>query len=150
MRAEASQQFWKGLFPTKKSLPMVLWHDNNCNVQRSLRNSNDRYLEDVALPVDVFHFKCKHKEGDIFCGQHCNPLLWPDLFENGKWQFNSSAAEQTNAWMGGFRAIVREMRRERYCFFLDEMIKRHNRIVVASLAGKGVKPWVIPHNVLLS
>lgn len=127
-----------------------MWLDNNCNVLKSLRHAKDDYFDSIALPVDVFHFKCKHKESDAFCGTFCNPLLWPELQEEGKWRFNSSAAEQTNAWMGGFRAIVREMRPDRYNFFLDEMIKRRNRIVVSSLLARQQQPWRIDRSILLS
>ncbi|KAJ7451206.1 hypothetical protein B0H11DRAFT_1877226 [Mycena galericulata] len=148
------REFWMKLFPTKRSLPGVLWHDNNCNVVKMLRNDTDPYLRDyfenVALPVDVFHFKSKHKESDLFCGANCNPYLWPELrTEDGKWRFNSSAAEQTNAWFGGFHSIVREMPVERFNFFLDEMIKRRNRTLVKDLRRRGKVPRNIPREYLL-
>ena len=100
-----------GLFPTKASLPGVLWHDNNCQIVKMLKNDEDdhlrTYFDGCALPVDVFHFKSKHKESDIDCGANCNPYIWPELrTEDGKWRFNSSAAEQANAWFGGYQAIV--------------------------------------------
>ncbi|KAJ7211529.1 hypothetical protein C8J57DRAFT_1097682, partial [Mycena rebaudengoi] len=121
------REFWMKLFPTKASLPRVLWHDNNCRVVAMLRNDPDEhlrtYFDACALPVDVFHFKSKHKEGDIDCGLHCNPYIWPELCTpDGKWRFNSSAAEQANGWFGGFQSMVREMAAERYDFFLHEMI----------------------------
>jgi hypothetical protein len=50
-----------------------MWYDNNCRVAAMLTKENDTYFEDVALPVDVFHFKAKHKESDGFCGRYCNP-----------------------------------------------------------------------------
>lgn len=142
------------LFPTKASLPGVLWHDNNCSIVKMLRNDTDEYLrtyfDNVALPVDVFHFKSKHKEGDIDCGANCNPYIWPELrTEDGKWRFNSSAAEQTNAWFGGFLSIVREMPVERFNFFLDEMIKHRNRILVRDLRKRGKAPGNIPRDILL-
>jgi hypothetical protein len=100
--------------------------------------------------VDVFHFKSKHKESNIKCGQHCNPYIWPELrTEDGKWQFNSSAAEQTNAWYGGLLAIVHNMQADRYKFFLDEMIKQWNRMVVKELKCKGKHPYDIPRETLL-
>ncbi|KAJ7705216.1 hypothetical protein B0H16DRAFT_1346377, partial [Mycena metata] len=150
----AVREFWMKLFPTKASLPGVLWHDNNCSIVKMLRNDTDEYLstyfDAVALPVDVFHFKCKHKESDIDCGAHCNPYLWAELrTEDGKWRFNSSAAEQTNAWFGGFQSIVREMAVERYNFFLDEMIKRRNRTLVKELRRRGKAPGNIPREELL-
>jgi hypothetical protein len=146
--------FAMSLFPTKQSLPGVIWHDNNCRIKAMLKNDTDdrlrTYFDDVALPVDVFHFKSKHKESDVECGQHCNPYIWPELrTEDGKWRFNSSAAEQTNAWYGGFLAIVRDMQADRYEFFLDEMIKRRNRMVVKELKRKGKHPYNIPRETLL-
>lgn len=142
------------LFPTRQSLPAVMWHDNNCRIRPMLNNDNDEvlrtYFDNCALPVDVFHFKCKHKESDEDCGRHCNPMLWPELrTEDGKWRFNSSAAEQTNAWFGGYQAIVREMRAERYDFFLDEMIKRRNRLIVQDLRARKKQPYLIPRESLL-
>lgn len=109
------------------------------------------YFDHCALPVDVFHFKCKHKETDIECGTFCNPYIWPELrTEDGNWRFNSSAAEQANAWFGGFQSIVREMEVDRYNFFLDEMIKRRNRILVKELQKKQKSPYRIPRSFLLS
>lgn len=142
------------IFPTKASLPGVIWHDNNCRIMAMLKNDEDphlrSYFDGVALPVDVFHFKSKHKETDIECGQNCNPYLWPELrTEDGKWRFNSSAAEQTNAWYGGFLAIVRDMQADRYNFFLDEMVRRRNQIIVQELERKGQEPYNIPREELL-
>jgi hypothetical protein len=142
------------LFPTKESLPGVIWHDNNCQIMKMLRNDEDpsfrNYFEHCALPVDVFHFKCKHKETDEDCGRHCNPYIWPELrTEENKWRFNSSAAEQANAWIGGYQAIVREMQAERYDFFLDEMIKRRNQMIVSDLRKRAKAPYRIPREVLL-
>ncbi|KAJ7653859.1 hypothetical protein B0H17DRAFT_1100358, partial [Mycena rosella] len=136
------REFWMKLFPTKRSLPQVLWHDNNCRVVAMLRNDPDShlstYFDSCALPVDVFHFKCKHKESDIECGRNCNPYLWPELrTEDGKWRFNSSAAEQANAWV------------ERYDFFLDEMIRRRNQGIIKILKRRGNAPHSIPREELL-
>nr|GAT59356.1 predicted protein [Mycena chlorophos] len=146
-------EFWETIFPTKESLPQVLWYDNNCRIAAMLRNEpkeRQEYFADIAKPVDVFHFKCKHKEKDIDCGRECNALLWPELSDNGKWRFNSSAAEQTNAWFGGFASIVREMSVERYEFFLDEMIRRRNIWMISLLEKRGSYPHSIPREDLLS
>jgi hypothetical protein len=75
--------------------------------------------------------------------------MFPDLIVNNKWRFNSSAAEVTNAWFGGFQSIVREMRVDRYNFFLDEMIKRRNRMIVADLRKRHARPYEIPRSDLL-
>lgn len=148
-----SQQFWRRLFPTKRSQPQVFWHDQNCRLRAMLKNMDQELrdlFEDCALPVDVFHFKCKHKESDIECSIHCNPYNWPELrTSDGKWRFNSSTAEQINAWFCKFHAIVREMDVDRYNFFLDEMIKRRNRLTVQKLREKGHTPYRIPRDILL-
>ncbi|KAJ7210572.1 hypothetical protein B0H12DRAFT_1278150 [Mycena haematopus] len=147
------REFWMKLFPTKASLPHVLWHDNNCRVVAMLKNDDEylrTYFDGCALPVDVFHFKSKHKEGDVECGRNCNPYIWPELrTKDGKWRFNSSAAEQTNAWFGGFQSMVREMQADRYDFFLDEMILRRNRTLIKDLARRGQIPYSIPRSELL-
>ncbi|KAJ7464905.1 hypothetical protein B0H11DRAFT_2240333 [Mycena galericulata] len=148
------REFWMKLFPTKASLPQVLWHDNNCRIVAMLKNDQDEFLhtyfDSCALPVDVFHFKSKHKEGDIDCGRNCNPYISPELrTKDGKWRFNSSAAEQTNAWFGGFQSMVREMQADRYDFFLDEMILRRNKTLIADLARRGQVPYSIPRIELL-
>jgi len=116
------------LFPTKESLPGVIWHDNNCKIRAVLRNCENPderdYFNDCLLPVDVFHFKAKHKITDNYCNANCNPAQWPELQKgenSSEWRFNSSAAEQVNAWIGGYQAVVREMQVDRYNFFLDVM-----------------------------
>jgi hypothetical protein len=119
--------------------------DMNCINSASLAAQGDTYFEGCALPVDVFHYQCKHKKTDDWCTQHCNPLIWPELRAgDGGWCFNSSAAEQTNAWFGGFLSICREMRVDRYNFFLDEMIRRRNIIIIDELNRKGQAPYNIP------
>jgi len=110
-----------------------------------LQKDNDTYLSTSALPVDVFHFKCKHKADDDHCNANCNPYIWEELrTPDGNWRFNSSAAEQANAWIGGYQAILREMQADRYEFFLDEMIKRRNRNIIRDLEKKGKKPDELP------
>jgi hypothetical protein len=96
------------------------------------------------MPVDVFHFNSKHKSTDDYCNERCNPIRWPELRTlDGKWVFNSSAAEQANVWFGGFQAMVRNMHATRYNFFLDEMILRRNRVVVKRLYEAKQVPYLI-------
>ena len=119
-----------------------------------LDNDEDEYMrtyfDSCALPVDVFHFKCKHKESDFFCNEKCNPYIWKELHVgDSTWRFNSSAAEQANAWLGGYQSIVREMEADRYDFFLDEMIKRRNHNIVAELNHKQKGPYILDKEVLL-
>ncbi|KAF8578628.1 hypothetical protein K439DRAFT_1247453, partial [Ramaria rubella] len=105
------QLLWKDLFPTKASNPAIHWFDNNCHVTVMCEASNDMYFNHVALPVDVFHFKSKHKGTDEYCGCNYNLAQWAELMDDstGKWIFNSSAAEQVNLWLGGFCAMTQLM-----------------------------------------
>lgn len=119
-----------------------MWYDNNCHVKKVLARDPEDPLNKVALPTDVFHFKCKHKENDEFCGNNCNPAIWSELMVNGKWRFNSSAAEQMNAWICGYHAIVLNMCAVRAAFFLDEMIRRHNDWMLTELSRKGKNPSI--------
>ncbi|KAF9539067.1 hypothetical protein CPC08DRAFT_771030 [Agrocybe pediades] len=141
--------FWTKLFPTRRALPGVLFHDNSCRIAAMLRSEGDEYFKYSALPVDVFHFKSKHKESDTDCGTYCNPVLWKDLMTPQGFRFNSSAAEQANAWIGGYQAVVREMQADRYEFFLDEMIRRRNRDIISELRTAGQAPYEIPREELL-
>ncbi|RDB27256.1 hypothetical protein Hypma_004511 [Hypsizygus marmoreus] len=141
--------FLMTLFPTPQSVPGVIFYDNNCHLKRVIQRTGTTHFTRCALPVDVFHMKTKHKEADDFCNQFCNPILFPDLMKDGKWRFNSSAAEMTNVWFGGYVAIVRDMRVDRYNFFLDEMIKCRNRMIVTDLRRRGHRPYQIPRVELL-
>ncbi|EIN06762.1 hypothetical protein PUNSTDRAFT_115259 [Punctularia strigosozonata HHB-11173 SS5] len=147
------RNFWVQCFPTEKSMPQFMIHDNGCKVLAMIENDPDDAMRErfknKAIVVDVFHFKLKHKESDNFCSTRCNPAQWPELMADGKWQFNMSAAEQTNAWFGGFQAIVREMQVDRYNFFLDEMIRRRNELTYMQLKEKGNAPYFIPRSTLL-
>ncbi|KAJ7221442.1 hypothetical protein GGX14DRAFT_353507, partial [Mycena pura] len=144
--------FLKATFPPDfpGAMPSYIFYDNNCTFKKHLIASGDTYFDRVGLPVDVWHFKCKHKEGDLFCQAHCNPARFRELIgENDTWVFNSSAAEQSNAWFGKFQNVVQEMPSiSSYNFFLDEMIAIHNRHVVAELSRTGEYPHILPDEVL--
>ncbi|KAF8802794.1 hypothetical protein BYT27DRAFT_7226251 [Phlegmacium glaucopus] len=128
------------------TMPDHIFFDNNCSIAKIVKN--DPVFKNVGLTVDVFHFNCKHSDKDLFCQEHCNPVAYPELLgENGKaWYFNSSIAEQTNAWLGGYQSMCREMTAHRFNFFLDEMIWRRNIITKKKLEKEGCKPktWPIP------
>jgi hypothetical protein len=46
----------------------------------------------------------------VFCQLHCNPARFRELIgADGKWVFNSSAAEQANVWFSKFQNVVQDM-----------------------------------------
>jgi hypothetical protein len=125
--------------------PDHIFYDNNCTLVKMVQN--DPFFDTIGLTVDVFHFKCKHSQEDTFCQANCNPAAFPELeSKDGKsWYFNSSIAEQTNVWLGGFQSICREMTVDKYNFFLDEMILLRNELTVAKLEQEGMMPssWAV-------
>jgi hypothetical protein len=54
----------------------------------------------------------------------CNPTNFDELLGDDQktWFFNSSVAEQTNVWLGGYHSMLRKMGVTKYNFFLDKMI----------------------------
>ncbi|KAA1479415.1 hypothetical protein DENSPDRAFT_862025 [Dentipellis sp. KUC8613] len=122
----------KDVYGLEAFWPDYIFFDNNCNLAKSVKF--DKAFDHVGLPVDVFHFTCKHAQSDEWCQSYCNPALFPELKKpDGSWRFNSSVAEQTNVWLGGYHAILREMVAPRYNFVLDELIMRRNRMTKAAL-----------------
>ncbi|KAF8451067.1 hypothetical protein L210DRAFT_3385227 [Boletus edulis BED1] len=123
------------------SKPNHIFFDNNCTLSKMVRD--DPFFEHIGLSVDVFHFKCKHSQTDTWCQTKCNPAAFPELLGEGSqaWYFNSSVAEQTNVWVGGYHSICREMLAERYCFFLDEMIMRRNKMTKEKLRDQEPGYW---------
>ncbi|KAF7304605.1 hypothetical protein HMN09_00863800 [Mycena chlorophos] len=144
------QDMLRKTFRHEGTMPEIVIYDNNCTLYKHLASIKDPLIDknglNVGFPVDVFHWECKHKKEGIECSYHCNPRLFPELLgENGKaWFFNSSVAEQTNVWLGGFHSILREMGAVKYNFFLDEMIMRKNRITIAKLEAEGACPGTRP------
>ncbi|KAJ7623919.1 hypothetical protein DFH06DRAFT_1340239 [Mycena polygramma] len=143
--------FLKATFPPQYpgAMPSYIFYDNNCSFKKFLDARGDHYFDGVGLPVDVWHFNCKHTEADVFCQVHCNPARFRELIgEDDAWVFNSSAAEQSNSWFGKFQNSVQEMSVLRYNFYLDEMIAIHNRHVVAELERTGERPHMLSEEVL--
>ncbi|KAF7372143.1 hypothetical protein MVEN_00073200 [Mycena venus] len=134
------------VFHVDSSMPDIVIYDNNCTVYKYLVHNNIELYKTVGFPVDVFHWTCKHAKQGVECSYHCNPTQFPELLgEDGKaWFFNSSVAEQTNVWLGGYHSILREMGVDKYDFFLDEMIMRKNRLTKAKLQAEGTVPDYVP------
>ncbi|KAF8445913.1 hypothetical protein L210DRAFT_3392409 [Boletus edulis BED1] len=139
-------EFLKRTFRMEAIKPDHIFFDNNCSLAQHVKL--DPYFNNIGLSVDVFHFKCKHKETHTFCQENCNPAAFPELIsDDGQgWYFNSSIAEQTNVWIGGYHAVGArrslrlEMLVDKYDFFLDQMILRRNRMTRAKLDAQGARP----------
>jgi len=135
----------KQVFRAPGSMPEFFIYDNCCGVYNHLQANHDPLAKLLGCPVDVFHFDCKHKKTDIVCQQHCDPRKFPELIaDDGSWYFNTSKCEQLNSWLGGYRAILREMNADRYDFLLDELVMRKNQMQLRKLEHNGHLPSYIP------
>ena len=131
------------------SMPRIVCYDNNCGLYKwcAAREQQGEALHlDIGLPVDVFHWTCKHKHSDVACSDWCNPYNYPQLWdqETGEWWFNSSIAEQNNVWIGGYRSILRGMSATHYNFLLDELIMNCNEMRREQLMLEGYAPAMLP------
>ncbi|KAF6740950.1 hypothetical protein DFP72DRAFT_836362 [Ephemerocybe angulata] len=119
-------------------MPNFIIFDNNCTLAKHVQRDPD--FKDTGLFVDVFHHTTKHSKSDTFCQMKCNPHLAQGLkAEDGVgWFFNTSIAEQTNVWFGGYHSICREMTGVMFDFFLDEMILIRNIATIKRLEAKDV------------
>ena len=64
-----------------------IFFDNNCTLAGMVQDGKDPFFDDIGLTVDVFHFKCKHSETNLFCQRNCNPAAYPKLIseDNQGW-----------------------------------------------------------------
>ena len=75
-------------------------------------------LNGIGICVNAWHFRNKHAIAHQYCQLHWNPAQYPELMDDsGKWFFNTSIAEQTNEWLGGYHSICREMLPAKFVFF---------------------------------
>ena len=125
--------------------PNHLIYNSNCILSKHVKTHQKTFFDNVGLAVDVFHFDCKHSQTDTWCQEHCNPAAFPELMkEDGSWFFNTSIAEQTNVWLGGFHLICHEMTPLKYRFFLDQMIIMRNEKTWQKLNNNGYEPTYWP------
>jgi len=118
-------------------MPNRILFNNNYTLGKMVKNN--LIFKNAGLTMDVLHFTCKPTESDTFCQEHCNLNAYPELLrDNGGWYFNSSIAEQTNVWLGGYHSMCQEMCVDKYNYFLDEMIMRKNHLTKAKLAKDGM------------
>jgi len=124
--------------------PEHLIYNSNCDTKQQVMSSRDPYFADMGMCVDVWHFLNKHKVTHAFCQKHCNSAMYPKLQDKkGDWYFNTSVAEQTNAWLGSYHSMCHEMLPAKFNFFLDKMIRLWNVEMLKRLAASGQCPCVL-------
>jgi len=119
--------------------PEHIFYDTNCDARRQAEK--DPWFRDIGMCVDAWHFRNKHAITHQYCQLHCNPAKYPELMDAAaSWFFNTSIAEQTNAWLAGYHSMCREMLPAKFDFFLDEMIRLRNIEIIRRLEAKGHHP----------
>lgn len=118
-------------------MPEVIFYDNACKLLAHIFQSpedRERFVGSIVA-VDAFHFR-SHASSDCFCREWTDPHIYPELKMNNKWVYNSSAAEITNIWYGGFASICRAMHSIQFQYFLNEMVRLRNIWLCKKLAKK--------------
>ncbi|KAF8295682.1 hypothetical protein DL93DRAFT_2150938 [Clavulina sp. PMI_390] len=121
------------IFPTQESRPSYIVIDKACRILVMIGLASTWLLTSRFL-VDVFHFK--HHSGDPTCQKYCNPTpsirTDPNLVEeiegsDGRLRrsFNSEAAEQLNAWFGGYASQLSHMHPANHDFLIQIMLIYH-------------------------
>lgn len=119
--------------------PDYIFYDSNCQARKQAEK--DPWFRNIVMCVDSWHFNNKHKTSDTYCRTYCNPHHYAELLDEfGKWFFNSSVAEQVNAWLQGYHSICREMLPVKFNFFLDEMIRLRNIELLKRQEKAGQRP----------
>jgi hypothetical protein len=119
--------------------PEHVFYDTNCLVRQQAEK--DPWFKGIGMCVDAWHFRNKHATSHAYCQLNCNPAMYSELMDEfSAWFFNTSVAEQTNAWLGGYHSMCREMLPAKFDFFLDEMIRLRNIEVIHRLARQGHHP----------
>ncbi|KAF8161529.1 hypothetical protein B0H34DRAFT_781972 [Crassisporium funariophilum] len=121
--------------------PEHIFYDTNCLARQQAEK--DPWFKGIGMCVDAWHFRNKHTVTHEYCQRNCNPAMYPELMDAlMAWFFNTSIAEQTNAWLGGYHSMCREMLPAKYDFFLDEMIRLRNIEVLLRLQRQNRHPRI--------
>lgn len=112
--------------------PSFIGYDDACDLLRHIvtQNPNDLWIKTTRLVVDAWHY-IGHRTTDELCRRWCNPAptngSQPDLVvaqddaagtSHQTRAFNTETAEQLNAWLNGYEALLRQMTDVNYDFFV--------------------------------
>jgi hypothetical protein len=131
-------QMLEQIFPSVESRPSYFVIDKACRILAMLQNRGQRaaWFQTSRFLVDVFHFKNHH--GDPICQQYCNPT--PSIHDDPNLvlsiqdgnnpprlqrAFNTEAAEQLNAWFGGYASQLSHLHPANHDFLVQIMLMYH-------------------------
>ena len=98
--------------------PEHVFYNTNCDAWQQAEK--DPWFQGVGMCVNAWHFHNKHSVTHKYCQLHCNPTKYPELMDVSAWFFNTSIAEQTNSWLGGYHSMCHEMLPAKFDFFLRQ------------------------------
>ncbi|KAF8317516.1 uncharacterized protein EI90DRAFT_2868736, partial [Cantharellus anzutake] len=127
------------VFPGPDSWPSYIVIDKACRILATLmsQGQHHRWFQTSCFLVDAFHFRNHHN--DPTCQKYCNPTPQvkddPNLvlpIQDGNSQqarfqhaFNTEAAEQLNAWFGGYASQLSHMHPANHDFLVHVMLSYH-------------------------
>ena len=103
----SSHIYWQVMCQNAFSIPGArkpehIFYNTNCDARQQAQRSYP-WFDGIGMYVDVWHFLNKHQVMHEYCQKHCNPAMYKELLDEfGRWFFNTSVAEQTNAWLQGY------------------------------------------------
>ena len=126
------------IYPTPESRPSYFVIDKACRILAMLHSRGLRgaWFQTSRFLVDVFHFK--NHSGDPNCQRFCNPT--PSIEDDPNLvlsiqeddhpprlqrAFNTEAAEQLNAWFGGYASQLSHMHPANHDFLVQIMLMYH-------------------------
>eukprot|EP00457_Paulinella_chromatophora_P009818 gb/GEZN01009894.1/.p1 GENE.gb/GEZN01009894.1/~~gb/GEZN01009894.1/.p1 ORF type:complete len:336 (-),score=26.27 gb/GEZN01009894.1/:280-1230(-) len=129
------------LFPGRK--PYLNVYDQACTIARGLLGDPVRLAEweDSIWAVDDWHLRKGHDDGDMVCAGYCDWERYPELHgADGKCVFNTSAAEQHNAWVRGFSSLLSQWSVGNSLAYLTRLLIQRNRTLIERQEGRGKNP----------
>ena len=131
--------------------PSFIVYDDACDLLRHIvtQNPGDSWIQTTKFIVDAWHY-IGHKATDVLCRLWCNPApcdgSQPDLVlmeedahgeRHSVRAFNTETAEQFNAWLNGFEALMRSMTDVNYDIFVHVLFLLYGEQVTAKVEQKG-------------
>ena len=103
-------------------------------------------MKTTRFIVDSYHY-ANHRATDELCRKYCNPaptdgsapnLVGQKVDKNGVVhdvrELNTQTCEQLNAWLGGFKSILKRMTSKNFNWFIHVMLFYHVKLVLGKLS----------------
>ena len=147
---ESSSQVFSFLLRTLHEHPRIRYigYDRACELEPFLQNLKKKgnpgaelLLQQVEFLVDIFHVirhvnpKCMPLENNDQCQFHPGLQKFAEIHG-----VNTESAEQVFSWLGKLKQNVRHMSKNKFRFFLEDIICSRNEQLAAKLEYKSRRP----------